>query len=382
MRYYVLEGVEAGKSLTGGAVWIAAEQVVGRNEFARDAVFQGLLAQAKSYNKRGSAETFVHSGWLDELNSWIEARLSSRGWQLTGEWTQYNMGPWFCLLRCQTTGPYVWFKAVGHPNLREYAITRALADYASPYIPEILGTRDDWHGWLAVEACGHQLDQAWDIAYWQNAARSLARLQLASLENTSSLLIAGCQDLRLERISSRICPWFNRIADLMKQQLASPPRILTPDDLSLVEDRLQRACTQLQQCRLPEALGHADLNPGNVIVNSEQAVFLDWAEATISHPFFTFEYLVALLRRLRPDLEGWVDPLRDAYSAPWRESYSDEWIMRAFELTPLMAVLAFAAGCTDQHDNGGNISPPMTKLLRALARRMHREALKQDKIDI
>jgi Phosphotransferase enzyme family len=382
MRCYVLEAVEGKQALTNGAIWIGAKEVAATSEFSGDAVFQRTLAQAKSFNKGGSAETFVRSGWLDDLNSWMQARLSIRGWRLTGEWTQFAMGPWFCLLRCATTGPYIWFKAVGDPNLREYAITRTLSRYDSPCMPEILGTRDDWHGWLAVEACGHHLDEVWDIAHWRNAARSLAKLQLESLENTNSLLTAGCRDLRLERISLLIGPLFNRISELMRQQPVSPPRILTSDDLTLVEDRLRSASMELPQHGLPAALGHADLNPGNVIVNGVQTVFLDWAEATISHPFFTFEYLVALLRRLRPDLECWVDQLREAYSGPWREFYSEDRIMRAFELTPLLAVLAFAIGFTDWQDNDEDISSPMAKLLRALARRMYAETLRGNKIGI
>jgi hypothetical protein len=379
---YVLEAIDANAILTNGARWIAAAELHNGQFHADDIALQRALDQASTFDSGAFAGAFVRPCWLNELDSWVQAQLLVRGWRRTGEWAQYNIGPWFTLLRCATSGPNVWFKAVGEPNLKEYAITRTLARSQSAYTPEILATRGDWHGWLAIEAPGQPLDHLGEIAGWRCAAQSLAKLQLESLRSADSLLAAGCKDLRSERIATLICPLFDRIADLMDQQPASPPRILTRDDLNLVADRLQEACARLQRHSLPATLGHADLNPGNVIVNGERAVFLDWAEATISHPFFTFEYLIALLRRLRPDLEGWVEQLREAYSTPWREFYSEEEMRRAFEATPLLAVLAFAVGCTDWQDDGRNISPPMAKLMRALARRMFREALEGDKFGI
>jgi hypothetical protein len=380
--YYVLGSIDANAPLIRGARWMPTGDLRDKRVYQEDTVLRQALHQAETYDNSDRVATFVHSGWLDELNSWMRTRLSTCGWRLTGECTQYAIGPWFCLLRCATNGPYIWFKAVGGPNSREYAITRLLTEFASPFLPEILGTRDDWRGWLSLEAIGQHLDQVWDLASWQSAARSLAQLQLTSLPNADSLLTAGTKDLRLEKLASLICPLFDRIAKLMRQQPSSPPRILTMGDLNSLTDRLQNACTQLEKHGLPAALGHADLNPGNVIVDGERTVFLDWAEATISHPFFTFEYLIAVLRRLRPDLECWVEELRQAYSAPWREFFSNEQVMKAFELTPLLAVLAFAAGCTDWNGSGEDIRPPMAKLMRALARRMQVEALRLDRMGI
>jgi hypothetical protein len=93
----------------------------------------------------------------------------------------------------------------------------------------------------------------------------------------------------------------------------------------------------------------------------------------VSHPFFTFEYLIAMLRRLRPDLEFWVPRLRNQYCGPWRQLFSEEELSRDFAATPALAALAFAVGATDWHLNAEEIRPEMAKLMRALARRIHRE---------
>ena len=188
------------------------------------------------------------------------------------------------------------------------------------------------------------------------------------------MIAAGCKDLRLRRLDRAIDPLFDMFAELMKKQPTSPPRILTGAELSVLRGHLLTACDQLHSLGLSDALGHTDLNPGNILVDGERAVFLDWAEASISQPFFAFEYLGSLLGRLRPDLEDWAAQLKETYSRPWREFYSDEQIERAFETTPLVAVLAFAAGLSGWQDDSLNVNLNLEKLLRSLARRMYAEA--------
>jgi hypothetical protein len=379
-RYYVLEAIEVDPMLNGGAAWLSAGKIdsMGPGSIAGHSRLEKAMSQARAHDRGELAGAFARTGWLEELTSWVQSHLSSRGWRLTGDWAQYNMGPCFCLLRLATSGPSVWFKAVGEPNLREYAVTDALRKLHSSYLPEVLATDSRRHGWLAVSVSGHHLDEIWDLSHWKNAASSLARLQVESLEKIEALLAAGCKDLRLKRLDSVVDALFDLIAELMKRQPSSPPRILTGDELLFVRDSLHRACDRLQSLGFSETLGHNDLNPGNVIVDDERAIFVDWAEANVSHPFFAFEYLASVLCRLRPDLEDWLAHLKEAYSRPWRDLCSGEQIEAAFRLTPLVAVLAFAAGCSGWQNIGREMTPNRAKLMRSLARRMHAEACRLD----
>ena len=372
-RFCVLEGSETNGPPVDSLTWVSIDNANCESvtSEADRAALRSAIPSAQGYNSGARSGQFARSGWFGELTSWIEAQLLQHRLKLGKCWTQYNMGPEFCLLRLETNGPALWFKAVGEPNLKEYAITNTLARLQSPHVPEIIATHSVWHGWLMREAHGCHLDETSDPEHWKRVASSLAELQVASISMSGDLLAAGCKDLRPMQLANSIGPLLDIIRELMAAQTANPPRALTANELRQLDAHLRAACESLQSVGIPDALGQTDFNPGNVLVNNEGASFLDWAEASIGNPFFTLEYLVALCQRLRPNGEAWANSIRDAYLLPWRAEYSDEQLRRAFRWTPVVAMFAFTVGCPGWQAGSGRIHPNVQKLLRSVARRMY-----------
>lgn len=375
-RFCVLEVSEPDSPPENGIAWVSIDDD-GRKSLTSEAdraALRSAIPSAQGYNSGARNGQFARSGWFGELTSWIEVQLLQHQLKLGKCWTQYNMGPEFCLLRLETNGPALWFKAVGEPNLREYAITITLARLQSPHVPEIIAAHSVWHGWLMREARGCHLDETSDPQHWKRVACSLAELQVASISISDDLLAAGCKDLRPVQLANSIGPLLDIIRELMAAQTANPPRALTASELRQLDAHLRAACESLQSVGIPDALGQTDFNPGNVLVNNDGASFLDWAEASIGNPFFTLEYLVALCQRLRPNGEAWASSIRDAYLVPWRAGYSDEQLRRALRWTPVVAMLAFSVGCPGWEAGSGRIHPNVQKLLRSVARRMYAES--------
>ena len=50
---------------------------------------------------------------------------------------------------------------------------------------------------------------------------------------------------------------------------------------------MREACRQLAALGIPETIEHGDLHDGQVFVRDGAYRFADWADATVSHPFFT-----------------------------------------------------------------------------------------------
>jgi len=374
-RFCVLEARETDEPLVNGLAWVSLDDAACKSltsEAGRAALRSAILV-ANEYNSGVRSGQFARSGWFGDLTSWIAAQLLQHRLELQKRWTQYNMGPEFCLLRLETNGPALWFKAVGEPNLQGYAITTALAALHSPHLPEMLAAHSVWHGWLMTEAHGCHLDETSNPQHWESVASSLADLQVASISMADKLLAVGCKDLRPAQLTHAIGPLLDVIRELMATQTADPPRALTAAELRQLGEHLRSACESLQSVGIPDTLGQTDFNPGNVLVNSDGAIFLDWAEASIGNPFFTLEFLVALCQRLRPSREAWAHAIRDAYLVPWKAGYSDEQLRRAFRWTPLVATLAFAVGCPGWQAGSGHIHSNVQKLLRSLARRMFAE---------
>src|ERR1700730_2210578 len=129
-----------------------------------------ILKEADSYNAGNVPGPFARSGWLDNLISWAQDHLRSYDLSLTGKFRQFNGHPFFTLIRLETNGPALWFKAVGEPNHHEYSITVSLAERCPQYFPKVVAARPDWHGWLMEEESGHSLEQAMGPKAWSIAA--------------------------------------------------------------------------------------------------------------------------------------------------------------------------------------------------------------------
>ncbi len=317
---------------------------------------------------------FAKIGWFRELQAWVEEVITPLGLQLNGGFRQLNASPCFSLIRFETNGPAIWFKAVGEPNRREFPITLALAELFPEYIAPVLATRSAWHGWLAREVEGTNLGETEESQHWKDAASALAQLQIASIGHQSHLLQCGARDLRAASLSNLVHPFLEGMGDIMERQVKVPPPVLTRRELLALGEQILDALSLFLELGVPDALGHLDLNPGNIIVSADGCVFLDWAEAYVGNPFLSFQHLLEHLRRT-----GCTGLLLEAeltafYTKAWRDLLSADDIAEALRLAPMLAVFAYAAGTGMRADPGGHQNQNSAGFLRSMTRRLHCEA--------
>ncbi len=358
-----------------GTLWgpmrsLTAESFQDKEEFW---ALERCLRESECYEHDPSSP-FARRGWLSELQSWTAEIVRPKGIELTGPYRQYNASPSFSLIRFETSGPALWFKAVGEPNRREFRLTLKLAQLFPEYLPELLAARPDWNGWLSLEAPGTNLGETREMALWERAAAALARLQVKSIGKTGSILDMGARDLRTDPLSHLVDPFLHSTAQLMERQAKVPPEILGAKELAWLGARIKDSLTLLEELGIPDALGHLDLNAGNIIVSANECVFVDWAEAYVGHPFFSFEYLLEHFRRaVGADVVRETELVR-SYSAPWEQILPAGVIAEALTQTPLAAVFAYAAGIDGWRNQERPLEPRVAGYFRSLARRMHREA--------
>ncbi len=260
-----------------------------------------------------------------------------------------NASPSFSLVRFETEGPALWFKAVGEPNQKELPITSTLAQLFPDYVPPVLAARPDWNGWLTREGAGTLLCEAQEDALWEGAAAALAELQIDSIDHGARILGTGARDLGAATLSKLIQPF-------------------------LLGDRIQSALDALEALGIPETLGHRDLNPGNIIVSPSRCTFLDWAEAYVGNPFSSLEYLREHLRRTNGTDSAVETKLIESYCAQWEQAVPPAAVAEGLELAPLLAVFAYAAGSYAWEDKERLEEPATAGYLRSLTRRMNWEA--------
>jgi hypothetical protein len=323
---------------------------------------------------RGTGGPFARLGWFRELQTWVGETIRPLGIQLKGPFCQFNASPSFSLIRFETDGAALWFKAVDEPNLREFPITLTLAQLFPRYVPSILGTRPEWNGWLTPEVEGTNLGETREVTLWEVAAAALAKLQIESISKQVQLRDSGARDLSAATLLDRVHPFLDLMGRLMDQQTKVPPPILGREELAFLGERIQDALYLVEELGIPNTLGHLDLNPGNIIVSPGGCVFLDWAEAYIGHPFFSFEYLLEHFRRVVGVGTGFEEQLIAPYTAQWGQLVSSAAIDEALTVAPLLAVFAYAAGTGMCSDEERLRDPRTAGYLRGLTRRMSREA--------
>lgn len=337
------------------------------------AAVKQAVAVCKGEIERLSAGPFARLGWFGELRNWIESVVEPVGFRLTERFQQLNAANSFSLIRFETSGPALWFKAVGEPNQREFAITCALAQIFPDYLPRILSTRPDWNGCLTREVQGKLLSEVQGQELWTEASIALARLQIQSIDRGSQILGAGARDLGSAALSKLMQPFMSVVEQVMERQTKVAPPVLDHKDLSVLTDSLHSSLEAMDATGIPDTLGHLDLNPGNILVSDRRCAFLDWAEAYIGNPLFSLEYLLQHARHAFGENSDVRTRMITAYCAQWDGVISPAAIADAVAFAPLLAVFAYAAG-SDAWKEPQQLQEPAAGYLRSLARRMRREA--------
>jgi hypothetical protein len=357
--------------------WVPASSVARDSALPTDELdgLQSSLEEMGCYAAEPRKRPFAKPGWIKELFRWAQNQIEPFGFNLTGGFEQLNASPSFSLMRIETTGPALWFKATGQPNLHELAATCTLTRLFPSYLPELLSVRPPWNGWLSRECQGQTLDALTDLSAWARTAETLAHLEIASIGKRRELLACGCRDLTLTALAGRIDPFLTRMSECMALQKSEPPAILSHSDLEFLRNELRQACSTLEDLGLPDVLGHIDFNPGNIVVSPEKCIFLDWAEGAVVSPFITFAYLCEHVRRGLDGTREAQEQIVRAYLDPWRSLLPRSDIARGMALSSMMAVFAYALAIDEQRSSEGPQRPASAGFLRSLARRMHREAV-------
>jgi hypothetical protein len=335
---------------------------------------QDSLAALDGYRREERAAAFGKSGWMSELVRWIAAAARRIGLTLTGPFRQLNASPTFSLLRFETDGPAIWFKAVGAPNEREYDITLALVSLFPRFLPEVLATRPECRGWLMREVEGPLLQECVGWPSWETAVTDLADLQARSFPHVPHLLDLGCRDLHAQKLERLVEPFFQTAGELMERQTKLSPAALSREELRKLSVQVQSGLQVLSDSGIAATLGHLDINPRNIVSSPRGCVFLDWAEAFVGHPFLTFAYLLEHFRRAFGAEHAREAQLITCYSSFWRTIASEEAIRRALDVAPLAAVFAYATASGAWKRPEEIRDSRVASYLRSLTRRMEREA--------
>jgi hypothetical protein len=226
----------------------------GLGSFARLGWIHDLLAKVGSYRDRGSMPAI----------------------------RQVNQGIDFCLLSLSDAAVRkVWFKAVGEPNTREYALTVELARRFPAYLPKILATIPDWNGWVMEDVKGVPLNESDSIYQCEQALTALAVMQKEMATDVASLSALGAKDWTCARIACLSEPFFAESQRAMQAQISTKSRPLRSSELHQLKKNIESALHEFMNAGVPYRIRSKPTSAQHLITMSKHCK-LDYKKQVIS----------------------------------------------------------------------------------------------------
>jgi hypothetical protein len=257
-------------------------------------------------------------GWLERSTVWIDAHV-----ERTGEVELLRTRPWAAVARVPTAEGLLWFKDNPAGNAFEPALTALLAGLRPDALPEVVahdGPR------LLTRDVGARLRDLLDAGEpapsWEVVLAQYGELHAAFTSVAEQALALGAPDERPERLPE------------LYEELAGRDEWY---------GRVVEAAEALGES-VPAGIVHQEAHDGNVFVRDGRPVFIDWAEASVTHPFLG----PLLPLRFATERRGYepgspdVGRLRDVYLEPFTRFAPAAELRRAFGHAYLLAPIGRA----------------------------------------
>jgi hypothetical protein len=269
------------------------------------------------------------SGWFDTATDWIEDQLSRLGYELTTPIEQVRCWGISSVLRAGTTVGHIYFKAAASLPLfaNEPVLMETLAALYPGNIPHPLAIDRD-RRWMLLGNFGKELRKNPNTKECAEALKLFGEIQKSSANSLDKLLVAGCLDRSLEKLSRQ----FDSL--LMDADLSSYLKSEEIERLQAALPRIRAMCAELAAYGVPHTLVHGDLHLSNIAIKDGQPIFFDWTDGCISHPFFD---LVVFLSEIDSPEER--ELFRDTYLSIWNCYEPLERLLQAWQLAEKLGAL-------------------------------------------
>jgi hypothetical protein len=333
------EAVWVGGTVPSGARWIALEDLGRRATAMGRAIDAGALEPLT-----GDRQPWYRPGWLAECTTWIDACLDVAGLRRHGAPRQVRSWGRSALLTVETDRGRVWAKQVPVAFAHEIAVTGLLADVDPGIVPPLIAADPATGRLLMEDVPGPSLAALpLDDPAWPATMARLAEIQRVLASDASAVRLAGVPSGSLDQLEERV-PGLLRDDDALR---VDRPGGLSEGQVSALraaEPALLEACRGLASSPVGLSLDHGDLGPDQVIMSAMGPVFLDWSDASRTHP-----YLAAASFLSDPEIRKATAPaLERAYLDGWPADGTVEERASALELARLVHPLYLAALVVDR----------------------------------
>jgi len=365
--FYAMDGshIPADWTLPEGAIWVTHDTLDDLPAEQKTVVDEWFQWQSDTNLIKTE---WYRPGWFDKAAAWMEEQFDDRGILMTAPIEQVRSWERSAILRAQTSFGQYYFKALPSMFRHEPSLVKWLAFTYPDDFPKPLLV-DGWRRWLLMPDYGSKtLDAVLDIDIWEAALRHFAELQNSLSVRISDLIGLGCPDRRLYRLAEAVEPLLMSSAE----SLSGSSIKFTDDEMVLLRARIpefRQACADLAAYSIPPSLEHGDFWAGQVVINGDKSIFIDWSDCSVSHPFFSLYFLTDADIQL-PDVPNARERLRDAYLQLWSAYEPLPKLVEAYDLAmklaPLHHILIYQRHILPQMQNQWEMNNMVPFYLRRL----------------
>jgi len=321
--------------------------------------------------------------WVFEATAWADAAARAAGWGPVASLDLFRDEGWSWVARAETQSGRLYFKALADYARHEPSLVAELARRFPDCVPAPIAI-DPERGFMLVADHGstmrEALREASDADRLSASVEWLPRyaeMQIETSREPARWLALRVPDRRL-----------SRMAALVEALLKDDAAILLGAEAGLGEDEreamrsllpeLSARAGELAAAAPNDAIEHGDLHDANVLVGCHERPgpwIFDWADAALSHPFFT---MVVTARAAIEDVASGpgrrrLERLRDAYLEPWtalapaselREAFALAWWL-GYPARALCWAEALRTATPAAHTGWGHRVPTWLRLWRA-----------------
>ncbi|MGA7730390.1 MAG: hypothetical protein WCD37_03850 [Chloroflexia bacterium] len=339
-RLYALENHDPRWSPPVGARWIDRADLDGlalRQPQHRPWIEQ-WFDEAEGAPLSPLRKDWMRPGWHKQAVEWATEQLDKLGIAHEGDFVQLRAWERSYLARVPTREGYIYFKALPPMFGHEIPLLLMFDGRFPGNFPALPAADLERRFMLMRDFGGARLDTVDNLERWKEALGTLASIQASLSRNVEELLILGCPDRRLDRVSASMRPFLAGA----ESHLSMGHTPFTEDELARLRaliPRLEDGLAMLGEYGIPPSLDHGDMWPQNIIDRGDGFLYFDWSDSTVSHPFFSVFYLFGHTDVRLPGGPDAYARLRDAYLEPWHVYASMERLRAAFDLSMQLAPL-------------------------------------------
>ncbi|MFS0861099.1 phosphotransferase [Fredinandcohnia sp. 179-A 10B2 NHS] len=250
--------------------------------------------------------------YIRKIEHWVTSEFAKLNKPVSSIYETIKSSGNEIVLRISAENEVYYFKSVGIA----WAFECPLSNYLSVRHPgkttTIVAVHPTEPWMLMKEVKGNLLRKTKDKKVWQRALQEYAELQVQEVKHAQKLIELGIPDRRIHILKEQID---HHLEDMFQTGLNEEET----KTIMEIKPELLEMC-EIMDSLIPPSLDHGDLHSANIYEQDGRSVFIDWGDASVTHPFFSTRIFWNSLDELIDNESEWLDmtnEFRPYYLEPW-----------------------------------------------------------------